>query len=70
MTCGELMTKTAEIVECREHDLLCCKECLESTARELGLFAWNMIVAKSNDFEEVLNELDLEFEERRQHGTH
>jgi len=71
MTCGELVTKTSEIFECREHDLLSCKECLEVTARDIGLKGWNMVVTKASGIEQSLNELNLVSEEGSpDNGTH
>jgi len=57
MTTGQFVVAACKVIECREHNRLDCEQCLEETAKLLGLKAWDMVMCEADNIEDALTEL-------------
>jgi len=57
MTTGQFLVAAIKVIECRDHNRLNCEQCLEETARMVGIEAWDMEFCQADNVEDALVEL-------------
>jgi len=65
MTTGQFLVAAIKLIECRNHNHTDCEQCLEETARMIGLEGWNMMICEADNVEDALVEMVMFRDEGR-----